>query len=202
MNPWIPDNNPHQARRIGKTLEEVGELAAVLARISIQGLDAIDPSSGKTNRQRFIDETADVIAQINCNFRAFDMPADEIDERVQMKEASMDAWEKHFRTDGAEGRVAAGGHSQAVIDVTTERRRQIDVEGWTPRHDDEHDDRSLAAAAACYANPGALRVPPQWPWDHRWWKPSDPRRMLVKAGALILAEIERLDRAAAAEGAR
>jgi hypothetical protein len=29
-----------------------------------------------------------------------------------------------------------------------------------------------------------------------WWKPTNRRRDLVKAGALILAEIERLDRAA------
>ena len=36
--------------------------------------------------------------------------------------------------------------------------------------------------------------PPSWPWVRRWWKPTDRRRDLVKAGALILAEIERLDR--------
>ncbi|MEB3421767.1 hypothetical protein VK682_24660 [Salipiger manganoxidans] len=35
-----------------------------------------------------------------------------------------------------------------------------------------------------------------WPWDRKWWKPTTPRRDLVKAGALIVAEIERLDRAA------
>lgn len=36
-----------------------------------------------------------------------------------------------------------------------------------------------------------------WPWDESWWKPTNRRRDLVKAGALILAEIERLDRAEA-----
>jgi hypothetical protein len=36
----------------------------------------------------------------------------------------------------------------------------------------------------------------QWPggWDWSWFKPTTPRRDLVKAGALIVAEIERLDR--------
>jgi len=34
-----------------------------------------------------------------------------------------------------------------------------------------------------------------WPWGKEWWKPSDRRRDLVKAGALIAAEIDRLDRA-------
>lgn len=33
-----------------------------------------------------------------------------------------------------------------------------------------------------------------WPWSREWWKPKNPRRDLVKAGALIVAEIERLDR--------
>ena len=90
--------------------------------------------------------------------------------------------------------------SQAVLDVAAERRRQIEAEGWTPEHDDEHSVGELAKAAACYAlvsagfNPDAtINV---WPWHRLWWKPSDKRRNLVKAGALILAEIERLDRMA------
>ena len=97
MSRWVPDTDPHQTRRIGKTLEELSELAAVLARISIQGLDAVDPGTGKTNRQRLHDETADVIAQITCNLRAFDMPAEEIDKRAAMKALQMAEWEAHFR---------------------------------------------------------------------------------------------------------
>lgn len=42
--------------------------------------------------------------------------------------------------------------------------------------------------------PGTV-VPRGWPWGSSWWKPKDPRRDLVRAGALILAEIERIDRA-------
>ncbi|PCB37801.1 hypothetical protein CJT89_33510, partial [Pseudomonas aeruginosa] len=58
--------------------------------------------------------------------------------------------------------------------------------------------------AACYALAGssapndgtaALLVSLAWPWDEQWWKPSTARRDLVKACALALAEIERLDRA-------
>jgi len=34
-----------------------------------------------------------------------------------------------------------------------------------------------------------------WPWGSEWWKPSkDPIRDLVKAGALIAAEIDRLQK--------
>ncbi|MER0833934.1 hypothetical protein AAA528_16910 [Pseudomonas aeruginosa] len=89
---------------------------------------------------------------------------------------------------------------QAWLDVQAERRRQITAEGWTPEHDDQHGAGELADAAACYAlwaggiNPGNWRE--FWPWAPEWLKHSEPRRMLVKACALALAEIERLDRAA------
>ncbi|HBO5413403.1 TPA: hypothetical protein VDT23_003646 [Pseudomonas aeruginosa] len=94
---------------------------------------------------------------------------------------------------------------QAWLDVQSERRRQINVEGWTPEHDDKHETGALASAAGCYAM-FSLAYPAGdpshfWPWDKSWWKPSpDGRRNMVKAGALILAEIERLDRAAASQG--
>lgn len=103
--------------------------------------------------------------------------------------------------------------SQAETDVLAERRRQVDVEGWTVAHDDDaHDDGDLASAACCYALNAACALSPDdgtgydpavdlgpaWPWDPAWWKPTTPRRDLVKAAALILAEIDRLDRAALA----
>jgi len=45
--------------------------------------------------------------------------------------------------------------------------------------------------------------PESWLWGPEWWKPSsdDPRRDLVKGCALLLAEIERIDRAAEKAGA-
>ncbi len=92
---------------------------------------------------------------------------------------------------------AKEARSQAAIDVLDERARQISVEGWTPNHDDNFINRELPRAAACYTQFAHNEKPPAWwPWDLSWWKPTTPRRNLVKAGALILAEIERLDRAA------
>ncbi len=91
----------------------------------------------------------------------------------------------------------------ALLDVISERQRQRAVEGWTSEHDDAYQNSELADAAACYAinahNQG-LSTPAHWPWAPDWWKQSGPRRDLVKAGALILAEIERIDRAAAGKG--
>lgn len=93
--------------------------------------------------------------------------------------------------------------SNAINDIAAERQRQIEAEGWTPEHDDAHTDGELADAAACYAlTPRVLNAAAMteihdrlWPWNSSWWKPTDRRRDLVKAGALIVAEIERLDRA-------
>ena len=92
----------------------------------------------------------------------------------------------------------------AASDVQAERRRQIEVEGWTPERDDGYTFGELARAGAAYAAQSLCAEdaeldcgPPKWwPWSADWWKPTGRRRMLVKAGALILAEIERLDRAA------
>lgn len=89
-----------------------------------------------------------------------------------------------------------------------ERQRQQDKLGWVPEHDDEHKLGEIAGMAALYALPPNVRM-----WDatstgfgetlgeaicpYGWVaKPGDRRRELVKAGALIIAEIERLDRIA------
>lgn len=88
----------------------------------------------------------------------------------------------------------------AATDVLAERHRQITSEGWTPEHDDEHVDGQIAEAAAAYAyyahDPSYDIAPSMWPWVATAWKHTNPRRDLVKAGALIIAEIERIDRAA------
>lgn len=85
--------------------------------------------------------------------------------------------------------------SAALRDVAAERLRQISKEGWSHEHDDGHPDGELEQAAACYSI-GTYVIGGQlvWPWEMKWWKPGERRRMLVKAGALILAAIERLDR--------
>jgi hypothetical protein len=88
--------------------------------------------------------------------------------------------------------------SQAEIDVLAERQRQIFVEGWDEAHDEQWSDGQLADAAACYACAyGRFRstiLQVLWPFSRMWWKPKDRRRDLVRAAALIIAEIDRLDR--------
>lgn len=103
--------------------------------------------------------------------------------------------------------VRKDAESAAARDVLAERRRQQEVEGWTPDHDDGHRNGSMARAASVYALVGSSdgRIPGDeltpsiterlWPWGWNWFKPKSRRHNLVRAGALILAEIERIDRA-------
>jgi hypothetical protein len=94
------------------------------------------------------------------------------------------------------------GTSKAANDVLAERRRQVEAEGWTPEHDDRYAHGEMAGAAVCYAVhnlPSVAHIGVHrsyWPWDEDWFKPTSYRLDLVKAAALIIAEIERLDRAA------
>ncbi|WP_244126204.1 hypothetical protein [Burkholderia gladioli] len=90
----------------------------------------------------------------------------------------------------------------AARDVLAERARQVSVEGWTLEHDDAHDDEELTLAAIVYAESAIgyhPHCPDSWPWSVDWFKPTTPRRDRVKAVALLLAAIERIDRAEARE---
>lgn len=90
-----------------------------------------------------------------------------------------------------------------AVQIVDERQRQIGGEGYSTSHDDEHIEGEIAMAASVYADPspetensgGGRFTPKRWPWNPSWYKPkADRRRELIIAGALIVAEIERLDR--------
>lgn len=89
--------------------------------------------------------------------------------------------------------------------IAEERQRQIEKEGWTPEHDDQHNTGDLALAASAYAfaelyrqttSEGYDTTPHIWPFGRERWKPTpnDRIRELQKSGALIAAEIDRLQR--------
>lgn len=92
--------------------------------------------------------------------------------------------------------------------IAKERQRQIEKEGYTHQNDDKHKRTELIQAAMCYIHIAYNRalgakalidvqdVPLMWPWRKEFWKPTpdDRIRELTKAGALIAAEIDRLQR--------
>ena len=101
--------------------------------------------------------------------------------------------------------------SKAISDVLLERNRQVEKEHYSLDHDDEYVNNELIRAADSYAQHVIGRgwvhdsnfgpevyqseeAPDLWPWDQDFWKPENPRKDLVRAAALLIAEIERIDR--------
>lgn len=91
--------------------------------------------------------------------------------------------------------------------IREERLRQIEVEGYSAAHDSEHEDGALAAAAfhmiEAYFDSmpdlagrirGSSTLWEDHPWMHELYEKSGGVRALVVAGALIAAEIDRLNR--------
>lgn len=104
------------------------------------------------------------------------------------------------------------GINDGVAIIMQERQRQVQVEKFSPEHDAEHSDESMAWVAALYAAPGVIlsvhyaenaytkfqeyRFKEPWPktWDRLWDKRGkhDRIKQLAIAGALCAAEIDRL----------
>lgn len=123
------------------------------------------------------------------------------------------------RSPGSSGN---GTGASGVALIAAERERQVTAEGWTLEHDERHKAGQLADAAACLAATEPIFVRREQseqnrrysvgttfvtPWPHEthtgrgesfsgpWRRPETDRiRDLVKAGALIAAEIDRLQR--------
>ncbi|WP_143960255.1 hypothetical protein [Litoribacter populi] len=95
-------------------------------------------------------------------------------------------------------------HLQKAIKlIKDERKRQIEVKGFTPEHDDNwNNPQDLILAAATYQMEPEHRTeyPFSWPWHIKSWKPTAKQgiqgriRELVKAGALYIAAKETLER--------
>lgn len=93
--------------------------------------------------------------------------------------------------------------------IQEERNRQIEVEGWKSDRDDAYINQELLHASKAYIESSIIYqryrdgsrkladvIALCWPrnWSGDWFKPKDPISDLVKSGALIAAEIDRLQR--------
>ena len=99
LQPWYVEIDSQRLRRFGKTLEELGELQAVVARCIIQGIDEVDPSSQKTNRLRLEEEIADVYAQLFLLEERFNLDTEFIAERMMHKTDQMYEWDRLVEED-------------------------------------------------------------------------------------------------------
>lgn len=198
MPPSLPRESADMPYRIFTDTSRVwlddddgGSLFAYVREGAAPAVDMGNPMSGYPVAQEPVDDSVPERIFMPSGWEVLDGTIP-VDARAEADDI------EYIRADLA--RPSTPASTQAAQDALAERQRQIDAEGFTTEQDDAYQAGDLADAAACYA----LHKPDQveasrlawWPWAASWWKPKDRRRNLVKAAALILAEIERLDRAA------
>ncbi len=92
MHPWVPMSNPTDIKHLGKLGEEAGELCSAVSRCLIQGIDGIEPTTGKSNRIWLEEEMADVLASIYLVGERFYLSYPAIVARAAEKQARLRAW--------------------------------------------------------------------------------------------------------------
>lgn len=93
---------------------------------------------------------------------------------------------------------------QAMTKIAIEREKLIMLAGFDSLHDDQQLQSELVMAANSYALNAIASdeertrfeaaAPPAWPLDVDRWQPGDRKQDLIRAAALLVAEIERLNR--------
>lgn len=136
------------------------------------------------------------------DFLIWSDPFDEAEDLIGNKLNIPEPDAKRFMEMLRKQRVEESHAPDGVELIADERARQI-AKGYDHDHDDMHVVEEIARGAACYAMPAPYRTtggngdaPHHWPWSSDDWNPSPDNRIreLVKAGALIAAEIDRLQR--------
>lgn len=93
-NLWIPITDEIDLAHLGKLAEELGEAQVAVSRCIIQGMDSVDPKTGKVNRQALQDELADVAAQTRLNLSHFELNENEMRERGRIKRDHKREWHR------------------------------------------------------------------------------------------------------------
>ena len=179
---------------------ELGELASLL-KMRNRERDGLPGNKFSPTQKQIADELADVLTYL-------DLLAEVLG--VDLGAAAVSKFNEVSERVGFPDRLPSSPlvGRPSLADVVAERERQIKQEGFDSEHDDSGTIFPFCRAAAAYALSASgcwrgsgvgnqMPLPIYWPWDRSWWKPTTPRRDLVKAAALIIAEIDRLDRIAA-----
>ena len=168
------------------SIERIKTINATLPSFSLKTVEALVEMLEKTQSANAAQD--DHIHQQQDRIDQLESKSAELGRRLY--QYSMEPGEAERRIAELESRT----DTKAINDVITERQRQQTVKGFSTEQDDTYVGFQLSAAAICYIEP--MEAENYWPadWYDDSFKPTDTRRNLIKAAALIVAEIERLDR--------
>lgn len=93
-NKWVPTTNIGELRVLGKAAEETGELTSALARCIIQGIDEVEPVTGKANRKWLEEEIADVYAALEMLQGELALDMNAITQRKWVKFDKLQTWRR------------------------------------------------------------------------------------------------------------
>lgn len=100
---WLPEPDPVTHQALGKAAEECGELAQILARCLIQGVDNSDPKTGQPNRDRLAEELADVDATISWLFEVLGIDVEAHNRRMDRKITGFREWQSMIQKENPHG---------------------------------------------------------------------------------------------------
>lgn len=119
VSDWVPMTNPVHLAVLGKAGEELGELISAKDRCIIQGLDGIDPDSGKVNLDWLTDEVADVEAMLLHIKQRFNLDRKAIQERRERKYFYKGAWFDKLQRDLDANSIDRAAGVNSAVDART-----------------------------------------------------------------------------------
>lgn len=135
LNPWIPMTDLVDQKVVGKSMEEMFEWIAAMAllgksvaRCFIQGIDELEPTTGKSNRDSVTEEMADVYANMALIEERFALDTDAIMTRAKMKRDRQRVW--HDMPGLCPHGVESGGEIACSICEPPERQFTMNYKVW------------------------------------------------------------------------
>lgn len=152
ISPWKPEPDVVIHQALGKACEEASELANILARCLIQGINSSEPVTGKPNLQALFEEIADLDAAVQWLREVLDNGYDQYDgARADRKLAGFHRWQRLLEEDMAAPAPAPNvlppvvtGQMEIEPDVTA---ADLGVNAEPPEPDDPREEMRLAAAS-------------------------------------------------------
>lgn len=111
---WLPETRTVIHQALGKAAEESAELSKIAVRCMIQGLDAVDPVTGKPNRKSLADELADVEATTEWLFELLSLDVEAHNARATRKLEGFRRWQAMIEAHEAHALPPADDHSRVA----------------------------------------------------------------------------------------